>query len=137
MGPSELMKEFNKVHQFVAFAVNHPVQKAIATFLQNENNYLNIGEMYQKKRDLFNQALAGSRFKIKPSQGTYFQLLDYSSISQDLDTEYAKELTIKNKIASIPVSVFYSNKSEDKVLRFCFAKKDETLLKAAEILCSI
>jgi len=137
MGPAQLMKEFNKVHQFVTFAVNHPVQKAIATFLEDEENYMHIGEMYQAKRDLFVNALSGSRFKIKPAQGTYFQSLDYSNITNQKDTEFAKKLTIENKIASIPVSVFYRNPSPDKVLRFCFAKQDETLLKAAEILCEL
>ena len=137
MGPAQLMKEFNKVHQFVTFAVNHPVQKAIATFLEDEENYMHIGEMYQAKRDLFVNALSGSRFKIKPAQGTYFQSLDYSNITNQKDTEFAKKLTIENKIASIPVSVFYRNSSPDKVLRFCFAKQDETLLKAAEILCEL
>jgi methionine aminotransferase len=82
-------------------------------------------------------ALADSRFKIKPSAGTYFQLLDYSQITDEVDTDFARKLTIKNKIASVPVSVFYRNPSPDKVLRFCFAKQDETLLKAADILCAI
>ena len=137
MGPIELMREFNKVHQFVTFAVNHPVQRALAEFLKNENNYLHIGEMYQAKRDLFVDALASSRFKIKPAQGTYFQLLDFSDITNEVDTEFARKMTIENKVASIPVSVFYQNQSTDSVLRFCFAKQDETLLKAAEILCEI
>ncbi len=137
MGPSRMMKEFNKVHQFVTFAVNHPIQRALATFLENPDNYMHISEMYQKKRDLFVEALQGSRFKIKPAAGTYFQLLDYTNITEEKDTEFAKRLTIDYKIASIPVSVFYKNESPDKVLRFCFAKKDETLLKAAEILHKI
>ncbi len=137
MAPIELMKEFNKVHQFVTFAVNHPVQRAIAEFLKNEDNYLHISEMYQAKRDLFVAALSSSRFKIKPAQGTYFQLLDYSDITKEVDTEFARKMTVENKVASIPVSVFYQNTSPDKVLRFCFAKQDETLLKAAEILCQI
>jgi methionine aminotransferase len=137
MGPKRMMAEFNKVHQFVTFAVNHPVQRAIAEFLKNEENYIHISEMYQKKRDLFVDALSGSRFKVKPAAGTYFQLLDYSNITDEADTEFARRLTIENKIASIPVSVFYKNESPDKVLRFCFAKQDETLLKAADILCGI
>lgn len=137
MAPVELMKEFNKVHQFVTFAVNHPVQRAIATYLKDENNYIHIGEMYQAKRDLFVDALSSSRFKIKPAQGTYFQLLDYSDITNEVDTEFARKMTVVNKVASIPVSVFYRNESPDKVLRFCFAKQDETLLRAAEILCEI
>ena len=137
MGPARLMKEFNKVHQFVTFAVNHPVQRAIATFLENEDNYLHIGEMYQAKRDLFVDALSGSRFIVNPAQGTYFQSLDYSEITDEEDTEFAKKLTVVNKVASIPVSVFYGSQSPDKVLRFCFAKQDETLLRAAEILCKL
>ena len=137
MGPKRMMEEFNKVHQFVTFAVNHPVQRALATFLKNEENYIHISEMYQQKRDLFVDALKGSRFKIKPAAGTYFQLLDYSDITNEKDTDFARRLTIENKIASIPVSVFYKNESPDKVLRFCFAKQDETLLKAADILCGI
>jgi len=137
MGPKRMMEEFNKVHQFATFAVNHPVQRALATFLKNEENYIHISEMYQQKRDLFVDALKGSRFKIKPAAGTYFQLLDYSDITNEKDTDFARRLTIENKIASIPVSVFYKNESPDKVLRFCFAKQDETLLKAADILCGI
>ncbi|UTW64770.1 aminotransferase class I/II-fold pyridoxal phosphate-dependent enzyme [bacterium SCSIO 12643] len=137
MAPKELMKEFNKVHQFVTFAVNHPVQKALAEYLKTERHYLGIAEMYQNKRDLFIDALSGSRFKIKPSEGTYFQLLDYSDINDDIDTAYARELTRKYKVASIPISVFYKNESPDRMLRFCFAKQDETLMKAAEILNAI
>lgn len=137
MAPKELMKEFNKVHQFVTFAVNHPVQKALAEYLKTERHYLGIAEMYQNKRDLFIGALSGSRFKIKPSEGTYFQLLDYSDITNDMDTAYARELTRKYKVASIPISVFYKNESPDRMLRFCFAKQDETLMKAAEILNAI
>ena len=131
------MKEFNKVHQFVTFAVNHPVQRGIAEYLKTPANYLGVAEMYQAKRDLFNQALEGSRFKITPSQGTYFQLLDFSDITKDGDVDFARKLTRENKVASIPVSVFYQHKSDDSVLRFCFAKQDETLLRAAEILRNI
>lgn len=137
MGPVELMKEFNKVHQFVTFAVNHPVQRGMATYLKNPDHYLQVSEMYQRKRDLFIAALSGSRFKITPAKGTYFQLLDFSDITQESDVDFSRRLTVENKIASIPVSVFYQNKSEDSVLRFCFAKQDETLLKAAEILTKI
>lgn len=137
MAPQRMMKEFNKVHQFVTFAVNHPIQRATAEYLKNEDNYLHIGEMYQAKRDLFIEALQGSKFKITPAKGTYFQLLDFSDITNEKDTEFAKRLTIDHKIASIPVSVFYKNESHDSVLRFCFAKQDDTLLKAAEILQTI
>jgi methionine aminotransferase len=137
MAPEELMKEFNKVHQFVTFAVNHPVQRGLAEYLKDPNNYLQVSEMFQSKRDLFIGALSNSRFEITPSKGTYFQLLGFDNITEETDVEFARRLTIENKVASIPVSVFYQNKSADKVLRFCFAKKDETLLKAAEILSKI
>ena len=137
MTSKELMREFNKVHQFVTFAVNHPVQKGIAEFLKTPDNYLEVAAMYQAKRDLFINALAESRFKIKPAQGTYFQLLDFSLITDEHDVEFAKRITCEHKVASIPISVFYQNQSEDSVLRFCFAKQDETLLRAAEILCKI
>jgi methionine aminotransferase len=137
MGPKELMREFNKVHQFVTFAVNHPVQRGIGEYLKTASNYLEVSSMYQAKRDLFVNALTDSRFKITPSKGTYFQLLDFSEITNEGDVEFAKRLTIEHKVASIPVSVFYQHKSDDSVLRFCFAKQDETLLRAADILCTI
>lgn len=137
MGPADLMKEFNKVHQFVTFAVNHPVQRGLAEYLKDPNSYDQVSPFFQAKRDLFINALADSRFKIIPSKGTYFQLLDYSEITDEKDVDFAKRLTIEKKVASIPVSVFYMNESEDSVLRFCFAKQDETLLRAAEILTKI
>jgi methionine aminotransferase len=137
MAPKELMKEFNKVHQFVVFAVNHPVQRALAEYLKTPEHYLGVSNMYQAKRDLFVEALSSSRFKIVPAQGTYFQLLDFTDITDQKDVEFAKQLTKLNKVASIPISVFYQNQSTDSVLRFCFAKQDETLLRAAEILCQI
>jgi methionine aminotransferase len=113
------------------------LQYALAEFLTVKKNYLNLGEFYEEKRDYFIKGLKGSRFNVVPSSGTYFQLLDYSAISMVSDIEIAQEFTIKNKIASIPVSVFYHNKIDDKVLRFCFAKKTETLDKALEILQKI
>jgi len=137
VAPENLMQEFRKVHQYVVFTVNTPVQKALAEFLKNEDNYLHVNEMYQQKRDFFNDALKTSRFKIKPSSGTYFQLLEYSNITDQKDVDFAKELTINHKVASIPVSVFYHNPIHDNVLRFCFAKKEETLEQAAEILNKI
>ncbi len=134
LAPENLMREFRKVHQYVVFAVNTPIQMALADFLKDENNYNQIADLYQEKRDFFLEAIKGSRFKAHPSQGTYFQLLDYSEISEEKDTEFAKQLTIEHKVASIPVSVFYHNPVHDRVLRFCFAKEKETLEKAAEIL---
>lgn len=136
-GPSALMKEFRKVHQFNVFSVNHPVQKALSTYLENEEHYLVLPEFFQRKRDLFLEAIKASKFSFKPSSGTYFQLLDYSHITDQSDLELSKKWTKERKLASIPVSAFYTNHIDHKVLRFCFAKSDETLLKGASILCTI
>ncbi len=135
--PKELMDEFKKVHQFNVFSVNHPMQKGIADYLQEPNHYLELAEFYQEKRDLFLDLIKDSRFKFTPSKGTYFQLLDYSKITQEYDVDFAKRLTIENKIASIPISVFNDNGLDNKVLRFCFAKTEDTLKQAADILNTI
>jgi methionine aminotransferase len=137
VAPEYLMKEFRKIHQFNVFSVNTPIQYAIAEYMQDKENYVQISSMYQKKRDLFLESIKGSRFKPLKCSGTYFQLLDYSKITKSADVRYAEKLTKENKIASIPVSVFYSANVDNKVLRFCFAKTDETIIKAAEILKSI
>jgi methionine aminotransferase len=137
MAPEELMDEFRKVHQFNVFSVNTPAQFALADFLEDKDHYLELGSFYQEKRDTFNRLLQGSNFKIIPSEGTYFQLLDYSKISDEKDTDYAIRMTKEVGVASIPVSVFYHEKNMDKFLRFCFAKEDETLEKAAEKLIKL
>ncbi len=130
----ELMREFQKVHQFAVFSINHPVQRAFAKYLQNEEHYLALNEFYQKKRDFFLRQIKDSRFSFHPSEGTYFQLLDYSEITKDRDEDFAKKLIIKHQLASIAISSFNVEDRNDNNLRFCFAKKEETLLKAAEIL---
>lgn len=135
--PKELMEEFQKIHQFNVFSVNHPVQKGLADYMQDPNTYLGLYEFFQAKRDLFLNLIKDSRFQFKPSQGTYFQVLDYSKITQEYDVDYAKRLTIENGLASIPLSVFNENKLDNKVLRFCFAKTDNTLKQAADILNNI
>ncbi|MBO3117884.1 methionine aminotransferase [Winogradskyella sp. DF17] len=135
--PEALMREYRKVHQFNVFSVNHPVQKGIADYMQDPNTYLGLNTFFQQKRDLFLNLIQESRFKFQPSQGTYFQVLEYSAITDENDVDFAKRLTRDYKIASIPLSVFNENQKDDKVLRFCFAKTDETLVKAAEILCKI
>ncbi|UTW64290.1 methionine aminotransferase [bacterium SCSIO 12741] len=137
LAPSFLMEEFRKIHQFQVFACNHPVQYGLAQYLENEENYLNVAPMYQEKRDLFCELLEDSRFVVRPSQGTYFQLLDYSQISDEEDAELAAKWTEEFKVSSIPVSVFYHNPIQNKVLRFCFAKQNETLEQAAKILRKI
>ncbi len=135
--PKELMEEFRKVHQFNVFSVNHPIQIALAKYLNTPSHYLELSELFQQKRDLFLGLLKESRFTFTPSKGTYFQVLNYSNISDEKDFDLAIRLTKENGIASIPISVFNENKLDDKVLRFCFAKTDDTLKRGAEILCNI
>lgn len=137
VAPKNLMTEFRKVHQFLVFCCNTPIQHALTEFLKKKENYLNLGNFYQKKRDFFIKQVKNSKFELIPASGTYFQLLNYKGISKEKDTDYAVHLTKEFKIASIPISVFYHKAMDNKVLRFCFAKKDETLEKAAEILCRI
>ncbi|MFZ6664514.1 methionine aminotransferase [Peijinzhouia sedimentorum] len=137
VAPAYLTKEIRKVHQFMVFSVNTPLQFALADYLQEPKNYQSLPAFYQQKRDLFQQLVKPSRFQIVPCKGTYFQLLSYKQISDLPDTEMAEWLTKEHKLASIPISVFFSDKRQDSVLRFCFAKSDETLQKAAEILCKI
>jgi methionine aminotransferase len=137
IGPEYLMKEFRKVHQFVVFCTNTPVQMAIADFLENPSNYTNLNLFFEQKRDFFLDALKASRFEFIPAGGTYFQLLDYSKISDEEEMAFAQRLTREHKIASVPVSPFYSRPVNNNMLRFCFAKSDETLEKAANILCKI
>ncbi|HBS12002.1 MAG TPA: methionine aminotransferase [Flavobacteriaceae bacterium] len=137
VAPKALMHEFRKVHQFNVFCVNHPMQIAFAEYLKNENNYLSLNNFYQEKRDFFLNGIKNSRFKFIPSQGTYFQLLGYSAITDENDIEFAKRLVVEHQIATIPISVFNTEELDQKMLRFCFAKKEETLQKAIEILCEI
>ncbi len=135
--PSELMHEFRKVHQFNVFCTNHPMQIAFTEYLKEPNHYLELSAFYQEKRDFFLNAIESSRFTFIPSSGTYFQLLNYSAITNENDVDFAKGLAKSYKIASIPISVFNVNNLDTNMLRFCFAKKKETLEKAAEIICSI
>jgi len=137
LAPAALSKEFQKVHQFLTFASNTPIQFAYAEFMRNKDVYLNLSTFYQQKRDRFLKLIEKSRFKPIPCHGTYFQMLDYSEISDESDMEFSKRLIIEHGVASIPPSVFYHQKDDHNVLRFCFAKKDETLDKAAEKLCKI
>lgn len=137
VAPKELMAEFRKIHQFIVFSANHPIQRALATYMKNPVNYLGLPDFYQSKRDFFLDAIKGTRFTMIPSKGTYFQLLGYESISKENDFDFAVRLTKEKKIASIPISVFYKNKIDNKLLRFCFSKDEDTLLRAAEILNQI
>lgn len=135
--PAELMMEFRKVHQFLVFAVNHPFQLALADYLGDKNTYLDLKNFYQTKRDFFRGLIKNSRFTIEDCTGTYFQLLGYKKITEEKDTDFAIRLTKENKLASVPLSVFYSKPTDNNLLRFCFAKKEETLEKAAEIINKI
>lgn len=129
VAPEPIMKEIRKVHQYNCFSVHTPSQYAMAEYLQNEQNYLRLSSMYEKKREFFQQAMQDSKFKVIPSFGTYFQVLDYSEVSDMGDMEFAQYLIKDKGVASIPVSAFYSDKQDNKLLRFCFAKGEETLKK--------
>lgn len=137
VAPKNLMAEFRKVHQFMVFCCNTPIQHALAEYLKNKSNYMDLGKFYQQKRDYFVRLIKDSQFSFEPASGTYFQLLRYNNLSKEKDTNYAIRLTKEFGIASIPISVFYHNSIDNKVLRFCFAKKEETLERAAEILNKI
>jgi methionine transaminase len=132
--PERLTNEFRKVHQFVVFAVNTPAQYAFAEYMKDKENYINLNAFYQQKRDVLLNALNGSRFKFMPARGTYFQLLDYSDISDLDDMAFTRYLTKKVHVTTIPLSPFYSGVNNEKIIRLCFAKKDEVLLKAAEMI---
>jgi methionine transaminase len=132
-----LTYEIRKAHQFIVFSVNTPVQLALSEYLKNAKNYLSLSEFYQAKRDFFLDNIKGSSFEPLKCEGSYFQLLSYRGISDQPDVQMADELARKHKIASIPISAFYKDQTDNKILRFCFAKKEETLAKAAEILKKI
>jgi methionine aminotransferase len=137
LAPANLMVEFRKVHQFIAFSTHTPTQYALADFLKDKDEYLKLSAFYQEKRDTFQRMVKGSKFKILPCLGSYFQLLGFQKITQEKDIDLAKRLTKDYKIASIPVSSFYHKQMDNHVLRFCFAKSNETIEKAAEKLLQL
>ena len=132
--PAALSAEFRKVHQFNVFTVNTPVQYGLATYMTSPAPYLELGAFYQRKRDLFRKGLERTRFKVLPSEGTYFQCVDISNVSDLGETEFCKWLTSEIGVAAIPLSAFYGNGFDQRVVRFCFAKKDETLNAALQRL---
>ena len=134
LGPAPLMKEFQKVHQFNVFSVSHPQQRAIADFMESPEEYLSLANFFQQKRDFFLKTMEGSRFRPIPCKGTYFQLFDYSAISQEKDTDFARRMTAEYGVAAIPISVFYSDGRDDRVVRLCFAKTEEVLEEAGKLL---
>lgn len=138
LAPEALTREFRKVHQFVTFSSSTPFQAAISQYLQRVPERVEaVGAFYQQKRDQFLQLLSESRFRPLPCEGTYFQLMDYSEISDMPDTEFAQWLTVQHGVACIPVSVFYTQPPEARVVRFCFAKQSATLIAAAERLIKV
>jgi methionine aminotransferase len=134
--PEDLMSEFRKVHQFNVFSVNSIAQQTLAEYLKVVD-VNSLGAFYQEKRDLFQNLLSKSRFNLLPCEGTYFQTADYSAISDENDVEFCKRLAVEFGVATIPISVFNSNEKDNKIIRFCFAKDEVTLTKAAELLCKI
>lgn len=137
LAPDWLMTEFRKVHQFEVFSVNSAVQYAISDHLLDERNYLEISDFFQNKKDFFSNLLKETRFDLLPCYGSYFQSVQYSRISDEGDTDLAKRIIKDFGVASIPVSAFYRKGTDHKVLRFCFAKKHETLEKAVAMLARI
>jgi methionine aminotransferase len=137
IAPAAMTAEFRKVHQFLTFTSNTPIQHAYAQFMQRAELYLQLGDFYQKKRDHFLAIMQGSRFKPLACSGTYFQMMDYSEISDEPDEAFCRRLTTRHGVAAIPPSVFYHDRRDHRVLRFCFAKQDQTLEQAAERLCKI
>ena len=137
VAPEELMKEFRKVHQYNVFCINHPMQWALNEYLQKPDHYLELSTFYQEKRDYFLQQIKNSRLELIPAQGTYFQTASYKNITTEKDTDFALRLIKEKGLATIPVSVFNKNQKDELMLRFCFAKKKETLAKAATIINSL
>ncbi|MCX6193190.1 MAG: methionine aminotransferase [Cytophagales bacterium] len=137
LAPAFLTSEFRKLHQWVTFSSATPLQYALADYLKEPSHYLGLSDFYQKKRDLFASQFSGTKWKVLPSAGSFFQCLDYSTISTENDVDLADRLTREIKVASIPVSVFYETDPGDKILRFCFAKEDDMLVEAAKRLVQI
>lgn len=137
LAPEYIMKEFRKTHQFNVFSVNTPIQVAIANYLQDHSTYMGISDMFQKKRDLFRGLLKNSKFQLMPCDGSYFQTASFENISDLKDTEFCEMLIKEYKVAAVPLSAFYQRNTDHKLIRFCFAKKDETLQKAAEQLLKL
>jgi methionine aminotransferase len=137
LAPSALTRELQRIHQYLTFASNTPVQMAYADYLAHDRSFLDLPNFYQAKRDLFIELLAASAFNPLPCPGTYFLMVDYSAIATEADTRFARWLTTDHKVAAIPPSVFYHRQRDHHVLRFCFAKTDETLKQAAQRLCQI
>ena len=137
LAPEPLMSEFRKIHQNVVFAGNHPMQLAIADYMEDPENYLHVSDFYQQKRDYFMKLMQASKLKPVNAHGTYFQLFDYSAVSDMNDMDFTRWLAKEVGVAAIPLSYFYTDNYDNKSIRICFAKNDNTLELAAEKLCKI
>lgn len=137
VAPERLTQEFRKVFQYVMFGVSTPMQYAYADYLQHKEHYLELPEFYQGKRDFFADLIKDSGFKLLPCDGTYFQCVDFSEVSNESDVDFCKRLIKEYGVAAVPVSVFYHEKMDNQIIRFCFAKQESTLKKAGDILCNI
>ncbi len=137
LAPAKLMSEFRKIHQFNVFSVNTPMQVGVANYLKSENIYAELAGFFQQKRDFFRKLLGDTKFKLLPCKGSYFQCVSYQELSTDKDVDMAVKLVEDFGVASIPVSAFYTKKTDDKILRFCFAKEQDTLEKAVERLMKL
>lgn len=137
MAPAYLMQEFRKIHQFNVFSVNTPMQVAAASYLKDENTYLSLPDFFQQKRDYFREGLKQTRFELLPCSGSYFQSVRYQNIADEKDSDFAIRVTKEIGVAAIPVSAFYSRGTDHQVLRFCFAKRQETLDKAVDRLVKL
>jgi methionine aminotransferase len=137
LAPEHLMKEFRKLHQFIVFSVNTPMQLALNAYMNNQESYLQLAQFYQKKRDYFAQLIKQTNFTLLKCEGSYFQNVSYENITDDADVEFASRLVKDFKVACIPNSAFYTKNTDFKTLRFCFAKKEETLELAAKYLAKV
>ena len=137
LAPAYLMQEFRKIHQFLVFSVNTPLQHALAGYLKDENTYMQLPGFFQQKRDYFRKGLAGTRFNLLPCSGSYFQSVTYDAVTDEKDTDFAIRLTREAGVAAIPVSAFYRKGTDRHVLRFCFAKRQETIDNAVDRLLKV
>ena len=136
IAPKEIMDEIKKAHQFLVFSVNSVAQAALAKYI-TQVSVIELGEFYRIKRDFFREKMKNSRFELLPCNGTYFQVASYKSISDDNDIDFTERLVKEHGVAAIPLSVFNADGTDNKLIRFCFAKNEETLTKASERLCKI
>lgn len=137
LAPAELTNEIRKVHQFMTFSADTPMQIAFAEALGDASSYLGLGEFYQKKRDLLAEALGGSRFELLPSAGSFFMLARFGAFSDESDSDFVLRLIRETRVATIPLSAFYTDGTDNRIIRLSFAKDDDTLREGARRLCAV